>query len=222
MLNQKIKFDMFTGIIEETGIIEFLQKGSRSSKIGVSASKILEDIKVGDSINTDGVCLTVTSVNNGHFTADIMPESMDRSSFAAMKTGTRVNLERAVRLSDRLGGHLVSGHIDCTGTILKTRKDENALWLTISSEKQGLRYIVEKGSVAIDGVSLTVTSVENSSFSVSIIPHTLSVTSFLFKRTGDVVNIEFDIIAKYVEKLANGNHLKGKVDMDFLAEQGFL
>lgn len=222
ILIQNINFDMFTGIIEEIGIVKFVQKGNRSSKITIAAGKILEDIKVGDSINTDGVCLTVTSFTTDHFMADIMPESMDRSNFRTLKSGNRVNLERAIRLSDRLGGHLVNGHIDDTGTILKIRKDENAVWLTISSEKQGLKYIVEKGSIAIDGISLTVAHVDYNSFEVSIIPHTQSVTSLLSKTTGDVVNIEYDIIAKYIEKLANENKGQGKLDMNFLAEQGFL
>lgn len=213
---------MFTGIIEEIGIVKFVRKGSRSSKITVSAVKILEDIKAGDSINTDGVCLTVTSFTTDHFTSDIMPESMNRSSFRTLKPGNRVNLERAIRLSDRLGGHLVSGHIDDTGTILKILKDENAVWLTISAGKQWLKYIVEKGSVAIDGISLTVAHVDHNSFSISIIPHTQLVTSLLSKTTGDVVNIECDIIAKYIEKLVDENKGQGKLDMNFLAEQGFL
>jgi riboflavin synthase len=213
---------MFTGIIEEIGIIKFVQKGGRSSKVTISAMDILNDIKVGDSINTDGVCLTVTSFTKDHFTADIMPESMERSSFRKLNPGNPVNLERAIRLNDRLGGHLVSGHIDDTGTILQIRKDDNAVWLTISADKQVLRYIVEKGSVAIDGVSLTVAHVDDTTFSVSIIPHTQTVTSLRSKKTGDTVNIECDIIAKYIEKLAGENNKQGKLDLNFLAEQGFL
>jgi len=213
---------MFTGIIEEIGIVKFVQKGNRSSIITIAAGKILEDIKVGDSINTDGVCLTVTSFTTDHFKADIMPESMERSGFRKLTTGSPVNLERAIRLSDRLGGHLVSGHIDDTGMIVQIRKDDNAVWLTISADKQVLKYIVEKGSVAIDGVSLTVAHVDGNSFSVSIIPHTQTVTSLRSKNTGDVVNIECDIIAKYVEKLAGENKKQGKLDLNFLAEQGFL
>lgn len=213
---------MFTGIIEEIGTVKFIRKGSRSSNIIISAAKILEDIKVGDSINTDGVCLTVTSFTGEHFTSDIMPESMDRSSFRTLHPGSRVNLERAVRLNDRLGGHLVSGHIDDTGSIIQIRRDENAVWLTISAQKKWMKYIVEKGSVAIDGISLTVASVAPDSFNVSIIPHTQSGTSLLFKTTGDMVNIEYDIIAKYIEKLAYENKGKGNLDMNFLAEQGFL
>lgn len=213
---------MFTGLIEETGTVKFVRKSGRSSTIIISALKILEDMKVGDSINVDGVCLTVTSFTPDHFTADIMPESMDRSSFRTVKPGNRVNLERALRLGDRLGGHLVSGHIDDTGTILQIRKDENAIWLTISSDKQWLKYIVEKGSVVIDGVSLTVVNVGHDSFNVSIIPHTRGVTTLLSKTTGDIVNIECDIIAKYIENLIHENSGQGKLDMNFLAEKGFL
>jgi riboflavin synthase len=213
---------MFTGIIEEIGTIKLVRKAGRSSDIAISAMKILEDIKVGDSINTDGVCLTVTSFTTDHFSADIMPESMDRSSFRTIKSGHKVNLERSVRLNDRLGGHIVSGHIDDTGTIVQIRKDENAVLLTISAEKKELKYIVEKGSVAINGVSLTVVGVDTNSFSVSIIPHTQIVTSLLSKTTGDIVNIECDIIAKYIEKFTYENKGAGKLDMNFLAEQGFL
>jgi riboflavin synthase len=211
---------VFTGIIEEKGIIKSIRAGGRSSTMVISAVKVLEDIKTGDSINTDGVCLTVTEFSPASFTVDVMPETMQRSAFAKLKPGSSVNLERALRLSDRLGGHIVSGHIDGTGVIERIRKDENAVVLSIVAEEPVLRYIVEKGSVAIDGISLTVVKVDRRSVEVSVIPHTLAETTILEKKTGDAVNIECDIIGKYVEKL--GSTERGKIDMNFLAENGFV
>jgi riboflavin synthase len=213
---------MFTGIIEVIGVVKSVRKGNRSSEIIISAGKIMEDIKTGDSINTNGVCLTVTSFTGDQFSADIMPESMKRSSLGILKPGHHVNLERAVRLSDRLGGHLVSGHIDDTGTIREIRKDENAVWLKITTEINVLRYIAEKGSVAIDGVSLTVTKVDAGSFDVSIIPFTQTATSLSAKKPGDIVNIECDIIAKYVERLASQKESEEKINMNFLSEHGYI
>jgi riboflavin synthase len=211
---------MFTGIIEETGIVKSIRTEGRSARITISAEKVLKDMKVGDSINTNGVCLTVTEFSSTAFTIDVMPETMQRTTFAKLRSGSRVNLERALRLTDRLGGHIVSGHIDGTGILDKIREDENAVWLTVSTEPEILRYIVEKGSIAIDGISLTVVKVGQRSFEVSIIPHTQTETAILLKKTGDAINIECDIIGKYVEKLTSK---KGdKVDLNFLAEHGFI
>ncbi|MFH1159816.1 MAG: riboflavin synthase [bacterium] len=192
---------MFTGIIEEVGSIKEIRRGGRSVSLIVMARKILEGTRTGDSISVDGVCLTVTSLTANGFTADVMPESMNRTTFRELKSGSRVNLERALQLSDRLGGHIVSGHIDGTGRILERRKDETAEWFRISAHPDLLKYIVEKGSVAIDGISLTVAKVDRTSFSVSIIPHTQEGTTILQKRIGAQVNIECDIVAKYIEKL---------------------
>jgi riboflavin synthase len=211
---------MFTGIIEETGIIKSIRTEGRSARITISAEKVLEDMKVGDSINTNGVCLTVTEFSSSAFTIDVMPETMQRTTFAKLRSGSRVNLERALRLTDRLGGHIVSGHIDGTGILEKIREDENAVWLSVSSEPGILRYIVEKGSVAIDGISLTVVKVSQRSFEVSIIPHTQTETAILLKKTGDTVNIECDIIGKYVDKLSSKK--SDKVDLNFLGEHGFI
>jgi len=186
----------------------------------ISAVKVLEDMKTGDSINTDGVCLTVTEFSPSSFTADVMPETMLRSTFVKLKPGSSVNLERALRLSDRLGGHIVSGHIDGTGVIERIRKDENAVVITIVAEEPVLRYIVEKGSVAIDGISLTIVKVDRRMFEVSVIPHTMAETTIILKKSGEVVNIECDIIGKYVEKL--GSFGREKIDMNFLAENGFV
>jgi riboflavin synthase len=211
---------MFTGIIEEKGVIKNIKTGGRSSRIVISAGKVLEDMKAGDSINTDGVCLTVTEFSSSSFTVDVMPETMLRSTIGKMKPGSPVNLERALLLTGRLGGHIVSGHIDGTGSLEKIRKDENAIWLTVVTGKQVLRYIVEKGSVAIDGISLTVAKVDHHAFEVSVIPYTQAETTILSKKAGDTVNIECDIIGKYVEKLSSSD--KEKIDVNFLAENGFV
>ena len=211
---------MFTGIIEEKGIVKNIRAGGKSSRMVISAAKVLDGLKTGDSINTDGVCLTVTEFSPSTFTVDMMPETMLRSTFGKLKPGSMVNLERALRLSDRMGGHLVNGHIDGTGIISRIRKDENAVWLSIAAEEPILRYIVEKGSVAIDGISLTVAKVDHRAFEVSVIPYTQAETTILAKKTGDAVNIECDIIGKYIEKL--GSSVKEKIDINFLAENGFV
>ena len=213
---------MFTGIVEETGVIKSVNQGARSSQITIGAKVIPVDMKVGDSINTNGVCLTVTSFSDRFFTMDVMPETLQRTGLGTLKPGSRVNLERALRLSDRLGGHLVSGHIDGTGKISRIWEDDNAVWFKISADKNILRYIVEKGSVAMDGISLTVATVDQHSFSVSIIPQTREVTTLAERKTGDLLNIECDLIAKYVEKLTSTGGPGSKIDMDFLAKNNFL
>jgi riboflavin synthase len=211
---------VFTGIIEETGVIKSIRPEGKASRITISASKVLEDVKTGDSINTSGVCLTVTAFTSSSFTVDVMPETMLRSALGKLKPGSRVNLERALRLSDRMGGHIVNGHIDGTGTVLRIRKDENAVRITIDAGAAVLKYIVEKGSVAVDGISLTVVGVDRHSFEVSVIPYTLEETTLAGRKTGDPVNVECDIIGKYVEKLGQGGNVK--MDMNFLAENGFV
>lgn len=210
---------MFTGIIEEIGTIRGIRRGNRSVVLEVGAAKVLEDTKVGDSIATNGVCLTVTTMGNGGFTADVMPETMERSNLGGLKPGDRVNLERALCLNSRLGGHLVAGHIDGTGRIADRVKDENAVWLTVRAAPEILRYVVDKGSVAIDGVSLTVAYVDEAVFKVSVIPHTQEETTLTGKRVGEVVNLENDMIVKYVEKLMKQPQ-KG-LSLDFLQANGF-
>ncbi|MCK9424005.1 MAG: riboflavin synthase [Bacteroidales bacterium] len=212
---------MFTGIVEETGIIRSIRPGARSAKLIVSARKVTEDIKTGDSINTNGVCLTVIAMDRESFTADIMPETMRRSTFRDLKPGNRVNLERALRLSDRLGGHMVSGHIDGTGKIEKQWEEDNAVWFIVTAGKEILRYIVEKGSVALDGISLTVTGVDEHSFRVSIIPHTAEITSLTDKKVGEMLNIECDLFAKYIEKLLQNDKPVGNIDPNLLEKFGF-
>ena len=192
---------MFTGIIEEIGTVRSIRKGSVSASIEIGCSEILEDVKIGDSIAVNGVCLTATALTGSGFTADVMHETLNRSSLGALKAGSHVNLERAMAAGGRFGGHIVSGHIDGTGTIRKLERDENAVWYTIGCSSGLLRYIIEKGSIAIDGISLTVAKVAQDSFSVSIIPHTLSETILAEKKPGDTVNLENDCIGKYVERL---------------------
>ncbi len=212
---------MFTGIIEETGTIRGIRQGAKSSQLTIEARKVVEDVKIGDSISVNGICLTVVSFNSTSFIADVMPETMRRTSFSRIANGSRVNLERALRLSDRLGGHLVSGHIDGTGKIVRRWDEENAVWFSVSAPPEILRYIVEKGSVALDGISLTVANTDGHGFTVSIIPHTQEMTTLLHKQTGDILNIECDVIAKYVEKLQTGNSSGSKINLNFLTENGF-
>ncbi len=215
---------MFTGIVEEIGIIKGIKKGSTSSYIEVNAEKVLEDVKLGDSIAVNGVCLTVTEFGKNYFKADVMNETLERSSLGSLKTGSYVDLERAMSANGRFGGHIVSGHIDGTGVISDIKKDGIAIWFTISTSSQILRYIVEKGSIAIDGISLTVAKVTDTSFSVSVIPHTAEQTVLGFKTIGDTVNLENDIIGKYVEKLmrpAVSEKSESNITIDFLIQNGF-
>jgi len=192
---------MFTGIIEEVGTIRFVSLMGSSGKIAIEAQRILEGTKIGDSIAVNGVCLTVVSLQRSGFTADIMAETIRRSSLGRLRTGDWVNLERAMAAQGRFGGHLVSGHIDGTGVIKAYQKEENAVWMSIEAGPEILKLIVEKGSVCIDGVSLTVAETAKDAFLVSVIPHTGSETTLLEKRPGDVVNVENDMIGKYVRRL---------------------
>ncbi len=212
---------MFTGIIEEIGKIKAIRRGSKSVELEIEAAKVLEDTRIGDSIATNGVCLTVTKLGSNCFSADVMPETMLRSSLGVLKPGDRVNLERAVCLNSRLGGHLVAGHVDGMGTISDKKRDDNAIWLTVSASPDILRYIIEKGSVAIDGVSLTVAYVDGSVFKVSVIPHTQEETTLTSKNVGAVVNLENDMIAKYVEKLLGVCKPERGLSLEFLQANGF-
>lgn len=195
---------MFTGIIEETGTIKALSLSGSSGEIAVGAKKVLEGTKVGDSIAVNGICLTVTSIQKDGFTADVMAETVRRSSLSKAAGGDRVNLERAMAADGRFGGHIVSGHIDGTGVIRSLRREENAVWVEICAAQEILDLIVEKGSICIDGISLTVASVDGSAFCVSVIPHTGEETTLLKKKPGDLVNLENDVIGKYVRKFLVG------------------
>ena len=215
---------MFTGIVEELGTIRSIQRGAHSAVLSIGASLVLSDLKIGDSVAVNGVCLTATSRDAGGFTADVMHETLNRSSLGALTVGSRVNLERAMAADGRFGGHIVSGHIDGTGTITAIRPDDNAVWYTVAASPELLRYIVEKGSITIDGISLTVAAVAADGFSISAIPHTAAVTTLGKKQVGDTVNLETDIIGKYVEKLLRPTgdvQPQSKITWAFLAENGF-
>ena len=191
---------MFTGIIEEVGSVASIRKGAHSCVLTVNASRVLEDVHLGDSIATNGVCLTVTSFTSHSFSADVMHETLNRSSLGSLHIGSPVNLERAMLAGGRFGGHIVSGHIDGVGTISSIKEDDNAVWYTVEAPSNILRYIIEKGSITLDGISLTVAKVTNSNFSVSIIPHTRAQTNLASKKVGDVLNLENDLVGKYVER----------------------
>lgn len=213
---------MFTGIIEEIGKVKNIVRQSNSIKLTVAANKIMSDIHIGDSICTNGICLTVIAFDNNSFTVDVMPETMLKTSFKDLKINDKVNLERALPVNGRLGGHIVSGHIDGTAVIIKKYKDDKSVRMNFSTSSEILDLIVKKGSVAVDGISLTVVDVDTCSFSVSIIEHTQDETTLTSKKIGDTVNIENDIIGKYVKKLiSNEKDEKDKLTLDFLKSNGF-
>jgi riboflavin synthase len=215
---------MFTGLIEEIGEIKSIEKGNKSARIIIKAEGILKDTKIGDSISTNGVCLTVTSVNKTRFSVDVMAETIRSSNLSKLKQGSHVNLERALKLGDRLGGHMVSGHIDGVGTIVDIYKEENATWVSVETTENILKYIVHKGSITIDGISLTVAYVDENIFKVSIIPLTKDETTLVIKSIGDEVNLESDMMAKYVEKLLKYKDApkeRKSINMDYLKSNGF-
>lgn len=191
---------MFTGIIEEVGTIQNIRYNGQSAVLTIGAEKVLEGTRIGDSIAVNGVCLTVIRLSERQFQADVMAETLRRSSLGGLRGG-RVNLERAMAANGRFGGHIVAGHIDGTGKIASMRPEGNAVWITVEAEQSILRYIVQKGSIAIDGISLTVAGLSQTDFAVSLIPHTGEETTLLQKRPGDIVNLENDVIGKYVERL---------------------
>ncbi|MCR4935879.1 MAG: riboflavin synthase [Oscillospiraceae bacterium] len=215
---------MFTGIVEEVGRVRRVTAGGRAGQLSIRCARVLEGTKLGDSIAVNGVCLTVTALLPDGFTADVMPETLRRSGLGTLRPGDGVNLERAMPADGRFGGHIVSGHIDGLGRITAFRREENAVWITVTASPSLLRLVVEKGSIAIDGVSLTVAAVGEGDFQVSVIPHTAKETILLDKQTGDPVNLETDIVGKYVARLLGGGaaaaQAKG-INLDFLAEHGF-
>lgn len=221
---------MFTGIIEEIGDVEQIQKGRHSAKLFIHGEKVLEGTRVGDSIAVNGVCLTVTNLFSHKFSADVMHETLNRSALSNLAPGSRVNLERAMAANGRFGGHIVAGHVDGVGKILAIQRDDTAVWYTIEVKTELMRYIVEKGSVAIDGISLTVATAADTYFSISAIPHTVSQTVLRERRVGDQVNVETDVIGKYVEKLLSpltpGREPKKErehrgITREFLSQNGF-
>ena len=207
---------MFTGIIEEIGHVNNVKKGTASAILTIQAEKVLEGTHIGDSIAVNGVCLTVTGIYDNTFTADVMHETLNRSSLGKLVSGSAVNLERAMAADGRFGGHIVSGHIDGTGKVA-------AIWYKIKTDSGILKYIVEKGSVAIDGISLTVAKMDSQSFSVSIIPHTAGATTLSLRKAGDVVNLENDIVGKYIERFLSLREEEPQMGItrEFLLKNGF-
>ncbi len=214
---------MFTGIIEEVGTVKQIQHQQTSALLEIQAKHVLHETKLGDSIAVNGVCLTVTALHDTSFEADVMHETLRRSNLCELVSDSRVNLERALTLQARLGGHLVSGHVDEMGKIMKIEPDDVALIYSISATPKSLRYMIEKGSITIDGISLTIIEVSDESFKVGIIPHTASKTTLLEKQVGSHVNLECDLIGKYVEKLLMPSQQESsQLTTSFLSEHGFL
>ena len=199
---------MFTGIVEEMGVLKSIRKGAHSAILEIQAKVVLEDIHLGDSIAVNGVCLTATSFSPTGFTADVMHETLNRSSLASLRPGHRVNLERAMAANGRFGGHIVAGHVDGVGHVANIHRDDTAVWYTVHAGPEILRYVVEKGSITIDGISLTVAAVDGEGFSVSTIPHTVAQTNLNQRRRGDPVNLETDVVGKYIEKLLRPEETK--------------
>lgn len=212
---------MFTGLIEEIGELAEIRRGAKSAILRINAKTVLEDVKIGDSISVNGICLTVTTFDQGSFTVDVMPETLQRSNLGDMQKNSKVNLERAMIMNGRFGGHIVSGHIDGTGKILTKTMDDNAVRVRIAAGRELLKYIVQKGSVALDGISLTVANASMDWFEVSIIPLTGADTTLLDKSPGDKINIECDQLGKYVERLLQFQDAKSVMDFDYLMENGF-
>jgi len=215
---------MFTGIIEELGTVREIAPRGNAAVMRIQARTVLEEMKLGDSIAVNGVCLTVVEISPSTFSADISLETLRVSGLRGLKGGDLVNLERPLRLTDRLGGHLVLGHVDGVGQILRRQVEENTIFLAISAPDELLYYIVPKGSIAVDGISLTVIDISPGSFSVAIIPHTAAKTTLGFKKVGEIVNLETDILGRYVEKFLQGRSesKQRSIDLAFLAEHGFL
>ena len=218
---------MFTGIVEEKGKIKSIQQGSKSIRLTIEAGIVLQGLKIGESIAVSGVCLTATEISSDSFASDVMPETLRKTAFSNLKIGDIVNLERAMRADGRFGGHMVAGHIDGTGAITDIKREDNAVWLKIKAAPDILKYVIDKGSIAIDGISLTVAEIEKDYLSVSLIPHTVKETSLLKKNIGDAVNLECDLVGKYIYKFFNSDKDKtGKeesktIDFDFLKKHGF-
>ena len=215
---------MFTGIVEEVGKVVGMTQGSKSVNLTVAATLIFNDLGIGDSVSTNGVCLTVTHISGNTFTADVAHESLNRSTLGALKLQSSVNLERAMSACGRFGGHIVTGHIDGSGVIQAVKADDIAIWYTIATSSHIMAYIVEKGSITIDGISLTVATVTDKTFSVSVIPHTASQTALRDRKVGDTVNLENDIVGKYIEKLMcppQETASTTKLSMEKIAQYGF-
>lgn len=217
---------MFTGLVEELGKVKGIVHGANSVKLTITAKLVIEDMKIGDSIAVNGTCLTVVAFADTWFTADVMPETVKSTVLASFTIGDIVNLERTMRVGDRFGGHIVSGHVDGVGTITQKEKNDNAIIVKIKADTAVMRYIVKKGSITIDGISLTVVEYEQDWFTVSLIPHSASMTTLGFKKVGQQVNLEADVIGKYVEKLlglqsSQPESKTSSLNQNFLQQHGF-
>ena len=212
---------MFTGIIEEVGTIKQIQKNPASAVITIAADTVLEQTKIGDSIAVNGVCLTVTDLKAGSFTADVMHETLRRSSLGSVRTGSPVNLERAMQLGGRFGGHIVSGHIDGTAKVISLNRNRESFDLEIELSDEQIRYVIRKGSICVNGISLTVAEISGKRIKIAVIPHTYECTALSELKTGENVNIEVDIMAKYIEKFLSMSDNRSGINMDFLQRNGF-
>ena len=218
---------MFSGIVEEMGAVKSVEKGLAGARMSILASTVLQELQIGESVSVSGTCLTVTGMEEQDFSIDVSSETLNRTTLGSVTTGTPVNLERAMRLNDRLGGHLVSGHVDGIGLLRGREQDGNAMHLTIEAPEDILRYCIQKGSITVDGISLTINGVSERSFTVAIIPHTAKVTTIGLKQIGDSVNLETDLIGKYVERLLQSSgQLSAKpspvIDRDYLQKRGLI
>jgi riboflavin synthase len=218
---------MFTGIVEEIGVVQSVEKTLAGTRLTIMAAKVLGDVTIGGSISVNGACLTVVARTDGTFSVDVTPETVAVTTLGTLAAGAAVNLERAMRLNERLGGHLVAGHVDGIGTIRERRQDGNAIVLTIEAPKEVLRYCVHKGSIAADGISMTINQVTDTTFSLAVIPHTAKDTTLGLKRVGDALNLETDLIGKYVERLLQERGQGAppsppKIDIEYLKRKGLL
>ncbi len=218
---------MFSGIVEEMGAVQQIEKGFAGAKFAIMASRILEDLQVGDSVSVSGACLTAVEVDSTSFSVDVSTETLNRTSLGAVGVGTPVNLERAMKMNARIGGHLVTGHIDGVGTLRAREQEGNAIHMTIEASEDIIRYCVAKGSITMDGISLTINGVSDRAFSVAIIPHTAKVTTLGLKQIGESVNLESDLIGKYVERLLQNNGTLSPastpvIDRNYLQKRGLL
>ncbi len=217
---------MFTGIVEEMGGITVMNKSLSGAKLTILASTVMSDLKIGDSISVNGICLTVVSRSDRDFAVEVSPETLSVTTLGSFAVGMPVNLERAMKLNERIGGHLVAGHVDGVGRIRSRQQDANAIVLTIDAPPEILRYCVAKGSITVDGISLTINSISEQGFSVAIIPHTAKVTILGLKQVNDTVNLESDLIGKYVERLLQERSQLAKpaisIDTEYLQKRGLI